>query len=412
MGMTTIKGQKIDVTKSNPGLSKITVELSWTANDGLDLDASAFLIGKSGKVNKEEDFIFYSNPRSTNGSVSLLTGSSERQRFDIDLMNVPLDVEKIAFTLTIYDAVARNHSFNRVSSLCLRILHPSTNSEIIQFPFDSFTIENAIVAGELYRHQGQWKFNAIGSGFHGGLAALCGNFGIEVSQEKTPESKAPEPKPAPKPEPKPEPVVSTSPPISITKIELKKKGEAISLKKTSANLGQLLVNLNWNKGTKQNTGFFGRSKGIDLDLGCLFELSDGYKGCIQALGGNLGDYRDFPYIALDGDDRTGTRSEGENLRINGNNVKEFERILIYAFIYEGVAKWAETDGVVTITQADNPAIEVKMDVHDPRKGVCAVAMIERQGDTFNIRRLVEYFSGHQEMDRYYGWNMRWTVGSK
>lgn len=408
MGITTIKGQKIDVTKSNPGLSKITIELSWASNNGLDLDASAFLVENSGKVSRDEDFIFYGNPRSMNGSVSLQTGSTERQLFDIDLANVPPNVEKIAFTLTIYDAIARNHSFNRVSSLCLRILNSSTKAEIIQFPLDNFTIENAIVAGELYRHQGEWKFNAIGSGFHGGLAALCGNFGIEVSQEKAPETKVVEPEPVPKPEP----VVAASPPISITKIELKKKGEAISLKKTSANLGQIVVNLNWNKSTKQSTGFFGRSKGIDLDLGCLYELSDGYKGCIQALGGNLGEYSDFPYIALDGDDRTGTRSEGENLRINGNNVKEFKRILIYAFIYEGVAKWAETDGVVTIKQADNPAIEVRMDVHDPRKVMCAVAMIERQGDTFNIRRLVEYFSGHREMDRHYGWNMRWTSGSK
>ncbi|GED71967.1 tellurium resistance protein TerA [Brevibacillus reuszeri] len=410
MGITTIKGQKIDVTKTNPGLSKTTIELSWASNNGHDLDASAFLVGASGKVDRDEDFIFYGNPRSMNGSVSLQTGSTERQLFDIDLAKVPTNVEKIAFTLTIYDAIARNHSFNRVSNLCLRVLHGSTKAEIIQFPLDNFTIENAIVAGELYRHQGQWKFNAIGSGFHGGLAALCGNFGIEVTQEKTQELGASETKP--KPAPKPEPVVSTSPPISITKVELKKKGEAISLKKTSTNLGEILVNLNWNKGTKQSMGFLGRSKGIDLDLGCLYEMSDGEKGCIQALGRRFGSYSGFPYISLDGDDRTGTRSEGENLRINGNNVKDFERILIYAYIYEGVAKWAETDGVVTIKQADNPAIEVRMDVHDRNKVMCAVAMIERQGDTFNIRRLVDYFSGHSEMDRHFGWNMRWTNASK
>lgn len=394
MSTTLIKGQKIDVTKSFPGLSKVLVGLSWNGGSGLDLDASAFLLGSGGKVNREDDFIFYSNPRSQNGSVSYQNGSGESRQFEIDLANVPANVEKIAFTLTIHEAIARKHTFSQASNLYLRIVNPLNNFEIISFPLDSFTVENAIVAGELYRHQGQWKFNAIGSGFQDGLSALCGNFGVDVAEELSP---------------------SPSPsPINLSKIELKKKGEAISLKKTSANLGQIVVNLNWNRKTKSSIGFlsFGKSAGIDLDLGCLYELSDGQKGCIQALGGNFGEYRDFPYIALDGDDRTGSVSEGENLRINGNYVREFDRIVIYAYIYEGVAKWAETDGVVTIKQADNPEIEVKMDVHDPRKIMCAVAMIERQGDTFSIKRLVEYFAGHQEMDRHYGWNMRWGRGSK
>lgn len=409
MTMTIVKGQKVDITKQFPGLSKVIVGLGWRAGNGIELDASAFQLGASGKVNREEDFIFYGNPRSVNGAVSLRDGSGDNQQFELDLAAITSDVEKIAFTITIYDAITRGQTFRQVSDLYLRIMHPVTFVEMIRFPLVDFTTENSIVTGELYRYKGEWKFNAIGSGFNGGLAALCGNFGVEVAQEQPSSPPPPPPPPAPpKVEQPPEP------PINLSKVELTKKGETISLRKSSGALGQISVNLNWNRKVKKSIGFLGfdKSSGIDLDLGCLYELSDGYKGCIQALGRKFGQYTDFPFIELDGDDRTGARTDGENLRINGNQVREFSRVLIFAYIYDGVAKWAETDGVVTIKQADNPEIVVRMDVHDPRKIMCAIAMIERKDDTFQIKRLVEYFNGHEQMDRHYGWNMRWAAGSK
>jgi tellurite resistance protein TerA len=412
MTIMVVKGQKVDVTKQFPGLSKVIVGLGWRAQSGLELDASAFQLGASGKVKREEDFIFYGNPRSVNGSVAMCDGSGDAQQFELELSAIPADVEKIAFTITIYDAISRGQTFRQVSDMYLRILHPVTKVEIIRFPLNNFSIENSIVSGELYRYKGEWKFNAISSGFHGGLAALCGNFGVEVAQPET--SGVPPAPTSSQAPPPPPPAPPPAPPINLTKVELTKRGETISLRKSSGALGQISVNLNWNRQTKKSIGFFGFDKpgGMDLDLGCLFEMSDGYKGCIQALGGNFGDYEYFPYVELDGDDRTGARSDGENLRINGNHVREFDRILLYAYIYEGAAKWAETDGVVTIRQAENPDITVRMDVHDPRKIMCAVAMIERIDDTFQIRRLVEYFNGHKQMDRFYGWNMDWSAGSK
>lgn len=398
-----VKGQKVDVTKPFPGLTKIIVGLGWKAQSGMELDASAFLLGTGGRVNREDDFIFYGNPKSVNGAVALCDGSEDQQQFELEFSAIPVDVERIAFTITIYDAISRGQTFHQVSDMYLRILQPVTSIEIIRFPLINFSVENSIVSGELYRHKGEWKFNAIGSGFHGGLAALCENFGVEILQS---EPSIPSEPPAPPAPP--------APPINLTKVELTKKGETISLRKSRGALGQISVNLNWNRKVKNSKGLLGfdKSEGIDLDLGCLFEMSDGYKGCIQALGGNFGYYEDFPFIELDDDDRTGAKSNGENLRINGNHVREFDRILLFAYIYEGVAKWTETDGVVTITQLDNPDIVVRMDVHDPRKIMCAVAMIERIDDTFQIRRLVEYFAGHQQMDRFYGWNMNWTAGSK
>ncbi len=202
-------------------------------------------------------------------------------------------------------------------------------------------------------------------------------------------------------------------------IQLTKKGESINLSKDStAAFGEILVNLNWNQKPKAPGGFFsalfgGGSQGTDLDLGCLYELKNGQKGCVQALGNTFGDLKYEPYIQLDHDDRTGSSIGGENIRINGNKLSEIKRILVYTFIYEGAANWNEVDGVVTLKYKNGQDIVVKMDEHRNGKTMCAIAMIENvQDKTFNVKRLVEYFDGHEKMDRAYRWGMRWTAGRK
>lgn len=206
--------------------------------------------------------------------------------------------------------------------------------------------------------------------------------------------------------------------VNLNKIELKKKGEAINLTKSSSNtIGEILVNLNWNQQSGPSGGFFsslfGQSKNVDLDLGCLYELKNGERGCVQALGEAFGSYHYVPYMELDGDDRTGAVSGGENLRINGNKISEIRRVLIYSFIYEGVANWSQADGIVTLKYPAGPDIEVRLNEHRNGKIMCAIAMVENiNNDTFRVQRLVEYFNGHQEMDRAYGWGMNWVAGSK
>jgi tellurite resistance protein TerA len=202
-------------------------------------------------------------------------------------------------------------------------------------------------------------------------------------------------------------------------IQLTKKGESINLSKdTNASFGEILVNLNWNQKPSTSGGFFsslfgGGSRNADLDLGCLYELQNGEIGCVQALGNGFGDLKYAPYIQLDQDDRTGASVGGENIRINGNKLSEFKRILVYTFIYEGVANWSEVDGVVTLKYNNGQDIVVKMDEHRNGKIMCAIAMIENvQNKTFNVKRLVEYYDGHEQMDRAYGWGMRWTAGRK
>lgn len=206
--------------------------------------------------------------------------------------------------------------------------------------------------------------------------------------------------------------------VNLSKIELKKKGQAINLTKgNNQAIGRINVNLNWNQKSPEKKGFFsslfgGGSQNIDLDLGCLYELKNGAIGCVQALGNAFGSYQDFPYVQLDADDRTGAATGGENLRINGDKISEIKRILVYTFIYEGIANWSQADGVVTLSYPNGADIEVRLDEHRNGTGMCAIAMIENVGDTFKVERLVEYYSGHPEMDKAYGWGLNWVKGSK
>lgn len=192
MAVNLTKGQKVDLTKTNPGLSKIVAGLGWDVNkyDGgsdFDLDAAAFLLGADGKAASDADFVFYSNLKHNSGSVEHLgdnltgAGDGDDEQIKVDLSKVPASIEKIDFTVTIYDADKRKQNFGQVSNAFIRIVDESNGTELIRYDLgEDFSIETAIIVGELYRNNGEWKFNAIGSGFQGGLQALCQNFGINA----------------------------------------------------------------------------------------------------------------------------------------------------------------------------------------------------------------------------------------
>ncbi len=192
MAVNLRKGQKVDLTKGNPGLSKLLVGLGWDTNryDGsadFDLDASAFLVGSNGHCNSDEDFIFYGNQRHSSGCVESTgdnrsgDGEGDDEQILVNLALVPANVDKIAFTVTIYDGEQRRQNFGMISNSYIRVLNQVTGEELIHFDLgEDYSIETAIVVGELYRHNGEWKFNAVGSGFQGGLAALCRNYGIDA----------------------------------------------------------------------------------------------------------------------------------------------------------------------------------------------------------------------------------------
>ena len=190
MAINLSKGQKVDLTKGNPGLTNIIVGLGWDTNkyDGrndFDLDSSVFLLNRSGKCASEADFIFYNNTSGSNGAVVHTgdnrtgEGDGDDEQVNINLANVTSSIEKIAFSITIHDAEARGQNFGQVNNSYVRIINADTQEELIRYDLgEDFSIETAVVVGELYRHNNEWKFNAIGSGYQGGLGALVSDFGL------------------------------------------------------------------------------------------------------------------------------------------------------------------------------------------------------------------------------------------
>ncbi|MGF6950185.1 stress response protein SCP2 [Neobacillus sp. B4I6] len=183
MVLSLVKGQKVDLTKNNSNMNVLHIGLDWQAPKHFDVDVSAFLLGHDEKIVREEDFVFYGQPVSSNGSVSLEESIStiEKQHFIINLSNIPEEAQKISFTLTIYESDLNGQTFQDVSDIKLRIVDSRIQQEVIIFPIDySFTKESALVLGTLYRYSGEWKFHAVGSGFFGGLADLCADYGVAV----------------------------------------------------------------------------------------------------------------------------------------------------------------------------------------------------------------------------------------
>jgi tellurite resistance protein TerA len=191
-------------------------------------------------------------------------------------------------------------------------------------------------------------------------------------------------------------------------VELK-KGQKVNLKKKTP-IGEILINLNWDQPKKR---FLFGPRPIDLDLGCLYELKNGRKGTVQALGNAFGHLNAEPWIALDGDDRTGASAAGENLRINGAKIPDIQRVLVYTFIYEGAANWQTANGVVTLRYPGNEDIIVRMDEYNNARRMCAIALLENNGgDGFSVEKQVTFFDGHAQMDKAYNWGMRWVPGRK
>ncbi|MDM5190596.1 TerD family protein [Bacillus sp. DX4.1] len=414
------KGQKVDLTKTNPTLTHIKIGLGWnlspkSSSHAFDLDASALLLDENGRIADLEHIVYYNQRTALQGAITLSpdnrtgAGAGDDEEISISLQKLPSHIERIMLTITIHDAVARMQTFGQVNRSYVRIINAATDEELFHYNLEKeFSSETALIIGEIYRYKGDWKFGAVGRGLQGGLINLSQQFRALHTPSNFFQ----------KLEPKINPL-SMPKNINLSKIELKKSGDTINLQKTDKPLGEIAVNLNWSKQKEQKQkGFFtslmaGGSSLVDLDLGCLFEFKDGWKDVVQPLGNIFGSFYDEPYIHLDQDDRTGASVNGENLRINGDMVHEIKRILIFSYIYEGIANWSQVDGVVTLKQQNGPDIIVKMDEHRNGFNTCAVAMLENVNDeTFKVQRLVKYFKGHKEMDRHYKWGMNWVAGSK
>ncbi|MGD6830733.1 TerD family protein [Sutcliffiella halmapala] len=192
MAVQLSKGQRIDLTKTNPGLVKAIIGLGWDTNkyqggQDFDLDASAFLVDANDRCLNDQDFVFYNNLQHPSGSVVHTgdnrtgEGDGDDEQLIVDFSKIPANVHKIGITVTIHDANVRHQNFGQVSNAFVRLMDEANNQELLRFDLgEDFSIETAVVVCELYRMGNDWKFNAIGSGFSGGLGDLCRNYGLQV----------------------------------------------------------------------------------------------------------------------------------------------------------------------------------------------------------------------------------------
>jgi len=239
---------------------------------------------------------------------------------------------------------------------------------------------------------------------------------IDYTKRPKPASTPPPPSVQP---PAPAAAAAATPPTPQGAVSLTKAAPTVSLTKRGQSSGQLRVNLNWNaRPSAPSGGFLKRamaasSPAIDLDLGCLYELTDGSKSVVQALGGSFRNLEPGPPVVwLDGDDRSGSNSGGENLYVDLGQLARIKRILVFAFIYEGAANWAAADGVVTLFPAQGAPIEVRLDESRQGSSMCAIALLENRGGELVVNREVQFHSGQSALDQAYGWGMKWKAGRK
>lgn len=406
--MSMSKGSNVPVPTT-----ALRVELSWRSGPGVPVaDASALLL-VGGKVRSDADFVFYNQPEHASGAVrhegKRTDGAQVTDTLLVDLARVEPSVETVVLA-----ASADGGTFARVPDLCIEVRDAAQGTVVARFDSMDATVETAFVLGEFYRRQGAWKFRAVGQGYDSGLEGLATDFGITVDEPQQAAPVAAPPVTAPPP-----PVAQ---PVRLTKVTLTKSAPSVSLTKQGGASGAMRVNLNWQV-HKQFSGW-GSKRGratamhADLDLCALYELTDGRKGVVQALGNAYGALHQPPYIHLDGDDRTGSIAAGENLTVNLDHTRDFRRILVFVTIYEGARSFADLHATVTLQPQHGGPIEFSLDECTVPSTVCALALITNTGDDLVVQREARYLvpergvSPQRTVDHVYGWGMNWTPGRK
>jgi len=391
------------------------------------IDCAAYRLTSSGKVRGDGDMIFYGQTRSDDGSVSF-RGHDSDGFFDINLPAQANEIEKIAL------AFSSNQTLSQLGDVDIQVLQG--NQVLITCQLSSAgRDEKAIILAECYRRQGNWKFRFIAQGFNGGLKPLSEHFGVEIADE-APEQNQSQSQAINTQKPNRStqsngnqntaqsnpPPIPASPSVNLSKITLTKNQSSINLTKRD-DFGKIAVNLNWNQRPNADKaapkkGLLGDlfkqrgSGGIDLDIGAMVHLKNGEKTLIQALGNRFGNLNGSPFVLLRADDRTGQVSDGEWLDINGQQWSQIQEVFIFAFIYEGVPNWAQTDGVVTIHVPGQPPIETRLTEGAGNAPMCAIARLVNQQGSINVERINQYFNGHKEMDKAFNWGFSWKRGSK
>lgn len=388
------KGEKRSLADLHIASSQCRVDVAFGL---IGVDIAAFGLSKAQKIEDDRYVVLFSNKASPERAITL-EGDNSSVRFSLRLDDLPVAVDRVVFTAT--------HDTQPIATS--KPLLVTIDGKVTFNVAEHLTTEKAVMMVEFYRHSSGWKFGTIAAGFAGGLASLIQHFGGEVADSPAPASPlgptldhlAPTPVPAP------------AKPISLKKVTLEKSNSRVSLTKTGSSFGEIILNLNWNQ-QQGKRGFFGGGlKNLDLDLGCIFELKNGFKGVVQALGRTFGNYHDEPYIELSGDDRTGAVAAGETIRINGRHFDEIKRIGVFALIYDGAVNWQQTDGIVRMSMPDQPEIEVQMNEGRNDKRLCGIAIIENHGGQLEMERHMQYYESQQPFADAIGIHLRWRAASK
>ncbi|MGP4006082.1 TerD family protein [Streptomyces sp. 4N124] len=401
----------------------LRVELGRRSGPGVpDADASALLL-IGGKVRSDADFVFYNQPTHSSGAVRH-EGKRDVDGVVVDSLLVDLARVEPAIETVVLAASVDGGTFGQVPDLYIEVRDAAQNTVVARFDSTGATVETAYVLGEFYRRQGAWKFRAVGQGYGSGLEGLATDFGITVDEPQQAAPTPPAPVAAPVTTPPPPPAAAPAAPVSLSKVTLTKASPSVSLTKQGGTSGAMRVNLNWEV-RKQFSGWaskLGRAvamhSDLDLDLCALYELSDGSKGVVQALGNAFGALHQPPFIHLDADDRTGAKASGENLTVNLDHKQAFRRILIFVTIYEGARSFADLHATVTLTPQHGAPIDFSLDECTVPSTVCALVLITNTGSDLVVQREARYLvpergvSPQRTVDYAYGWGMNWTPGRK
>ncbi len=379
----------------------VRLRLHWRHGAGVpDARTAALLVTEDGRV--APDGVVGGDRPVPGGAVRhegrTVTGGRTAETLHVDLPAVPDRVERVVLLALVADG-----TFGAVPGLDVTVTDAAGDHELARYESRDTTTETAFLAGELYRRQGGWKFRAVGQGYAGGAAELAAAHGLSPGLLPAPRTPA-----APAP----------ARPAAVT---LTKAAPSVSLAKQGATTGALHVNLNW-QAPPAPRGRFARNAApqapLDLDLGALYELADGTKGVVQALGNAFGDLGRPPWIHLDGDDRTGAVAAGENLTVNLDHTRDFRRVLVFVTIYEGAADFSGLHATVTLRPQYGAPVTFSLDECDVPSPVCALALLTQGPDGLVVRREARYLvpgrrsSPQRALDEAYGWGLRWTPGRK
>lgn len=407
-----VPGQKIKLSDVTSAL-QLTIDVQVQGSSSA-YDISCFLLNEQEKLPSDDHVVFYNNLQSVGQEVQLTQRDSYSSQFQLDLSRMPAQIKRLAFTCTTDDG----KTFRDIKTGRVRVSH--SGEVLLEFVFNGqhFNLEKAVILSEIY-FKDVWRFGAYAQGFIGGLEDLVKHYGGTVARPAPTPTPTPAPVPPAPPAPPARQEPTPAPSVNLKKITLEKRGDSgkVNLRKDGRKQ-PIHINLNWDQKGKSGGGGLwsllpGQSNNqstADLDLGCMFEMQNGYKGVIQALGNTFGAKDTVPYIHLDKDDRSGQSQDGENLLVLRPDM--IKRVVVFAYIYQGVSTFQDVGGRMRITDDQGNEIHLKLDQPDPTQRFCAICSITNTGDHIEVTKEERYFRGHQETDQHYGFGFRWQSGQK